>query len=167
MMTFSSAPTTRVAPATRPLRASDSHPSSSDRKTQLTDFFKSPKVLRARFRCMTSFTSPRDFYFDICERHILLRARQHLSSSLHLTHVLSRKVLSLTKPKGKIYKTKSLGHYITYSFIHSFILQQVKLPRVILCLEVIESQLIHVHIYIFVQLILKNTYNLQTDQFNA
>ena len=30
-----------------------------------------------------------------------------------LTHVLSRKVLSLTKPKGKIYKTKSLGLYIT------------------------------------------------------
>ena len=31
-----------------------------------------------------------------------------------LTHVLSQKVLSLTKPKGKIYKTKSLGHYITH-----------------------------------------------------
>ena len=27
--------------------------------------------------------------------------------------MLKRKVLSLTKPKGKIYKTKSLGHYIT------------------------------------------------------
>ena len=27
--------------------------------------------------------------------------------------MLSRKVLGLTKPKGKIYKTKSLGHYIT------------------------------------------------------
>ena len=26
--------------------------------------------------------------------------------------MLSRNVLSLTKPKGKIYKTKSLGHYI-------------------------------------------------------
>ena len=30
-----------------------------------------------------------------------------------LTHALSRKVLSLTELKGKIYKTKSLGHYIT------------------------------------------------------
>ena len=30
-----------------------------------------------------------------------------------LNHVLCRKVFSLTKPKGKIYKTKSLGHYIT------------------------------------------------------
>ena len=28
-------------------------------------------------------------------------------------HLTKRKVLSLTKPKGKIYKTKSLGHYIT------------------------------------------------------
>ena len=37
--------------------------------------------------------------------------------------MLSRKVLSLTKPKGKIYKTKSLGHFITVlaylSWIHS------------------------------------------------
>ena len=40
--------------------------------------------------------------------------RQHLHSSLHLTNSCAkRKVLSLTKPKGRIYKTKSLGHYIT------------------------------------------------------
>ena len=33
---------------------------------------------------------------------------------LHLTNPCAkRKFLSLTKPKGKIYKTKSLGHYIT------------------------------------------------------
>ena len=42
------------------------------------------------------------------------RAREHLRSCLHLTNPCAkRKVLSLTKPKGKIYKTKSLGHYIT------------------------------------------------------
>ena len=41
-------------------------------------------------------------------------ARQHLHSNLHLTNPFTkRKVLSLTKPKGKIYKTKSLSHYIT------------------------------------------------------
>ena len=34
-----------------------------------------------------------------------------------LTHVLSRKVLSLIKPKGKIYKTKSLCHYITMTTV--------------------------------------------------
>ena len=33
---------------------------------------------------------------------------------LHLTNPCAkRKVLTLTEPKGKIYKTKSLGHYIT------------------------------------------------------
>ena len=33
---------------------------------------------------------------------------------LHLTNPCAKQmVLSLTKPKGKIYKTKSLGHYIT------------------------------------------------------
>ena len=34
---------------------------------------------------------------------------------LHLTNPCAkRKVLCLTKPKGKIYETKSLGHYITH-----------------------------------------------------
>ena len=38
---------------------------------------------------------------------------------LHLTNPCAkRKVLSLTKPKGKIYKTKSLSHYITHGQIH-------------------------------------------------
>ena len=41
-------------------------------------------------------------------------ARAHLCSCLHLINPCAkRKVLSLTRPKGKIYKTKSLGHYIT------------------------------------------------------
>ncbi len=40
--------------------------------------------------------------------------REHLRSCLLLTNPCTkRKVLSLTKPKGKIYKTKSPGHYIT------------------------------------------------------
>ena len=50
-----------------------------------------------------------------------LRARVNTCAHVctWLTHALSRKVLSLTKPKGKIYKTKSLGHYITiYVKIH-------------------------------------------------
>ena len=37
---------------------SESQPSSSDAKTQLTDFSQIPKILRARFRCMTSLTHP-------------------------------------------------------------------------------------------------------------
>ena len=40
---------------------------------------------------------------------------------LHLTNLCTElKVLSLTKPKGKIYKTKSLGHYITISISRYF-----------------------------------------------
>ena len=42
------------------------------------------------------------------------RAREHLRSCLHLPNPCTkRKVLSLTKPKSKIYKTKSLCNYIT------------------------------------------------------
>ena len=44
------------------------------------------------------------------------RAREHLRPCLHLSNPCAkRKVLSLTKPKGKIYKAKSLGHYITWA----------------------------------------------------
>ena len=57
---FSVCPKPCVEPATRPRWASESQPSSPGGKTQLTDFFSnSPRqILRARFRCMTSFTSP-------------------------------------------------------------------------------------------------------------
>ena len=35
--------------------------------------------------------------------------------TLHLTNPCAkRKVRSLTKPKGKLYKTKFIGHYITF-----------------------------------------------------
>ena len=68
---------------------------------------------------MTSFTSLVpfsicEFYFDISEWHILLSRAWTPALMLHLTNPCAkRKVLSLTKPKGKIYKTKSLRHYIT------------------------------------------------------
>ena len=55
-----------------------------------------------------------DFYFDISEWHILPARVWTPAFMLHLTNPCAkRKVLSLTKPKDKIYKTKSLGHYIT------------------------------------------------------
>ena len=55
-----------------------------------------------------------DFYFDISEWHILPAHAWTPALMLHLTNPCAkRKVLSLTKPKGKIYKMKSLGHYIT------------------------------------------------------
>ena len=98
--------------------SSENQPSSSNAKTQLTDFSQIPQIFRARFRWMTSFTSPShitlwDFYFDISEWHILPTYAWTPALILHQSNTCAkRKVLSLTKPKGKIYKTKSLGHYI-------------------------------------------------------
>ena len=55
-----------------------------------------------------------DFYFDISEWHILSVHAWTPVLMLHPTNPCAkRKVLSLTKLKGKIYKMKSLHHYIT------------------------------------------------------
>ena len=54
------------------------------------------------------------FYFDISEWHIRSVSAWTPALMLHLTNPCAKqKVLSLTKPKGKIYKTKPLSHYIT------------------------------------------------------
>ena len=70
-----------------------------------------------------------DFYFDICEWHILPARAWTPALMLHLTNPCAKwKVLSLTKPKGMIYKTKSLGHYITesvYIFLYTLSLLQL------------------------------------------
>ena len=56
-----------------------------------------------------------DFYLDISEWHILFACTWKPALMLHLTNPCTkRKVLILTKPKGKIYKMKSLCHYITW-----------------------------------------------------
>ena len=68
---------------------------------------------------MTSFTflvsfPIWEFYFDICEWRILPAHTWTPALMLHLTNPCAKwKVLSLTKPKGKICKTKSLSNYIT------------------------------------------------------
>ena len=90
------------------------------RQNSTNSFFKSSQILRARFRCMKSFTYPWSYFLsgifivtyvnDTSSPH----AHQHLRSSLHLTNPCAkRKVLSLTKPQCRIYKTKSPSHYIT------------------------------------------------------
>ena len=71
-------------------------------------FSKSLRISAHRFRAWRhshplSYFLPGVFYFDICDCHIL-PARALMSAP---TLELSRKVLSLTKPKGKIYKTKN------------------------------------------------------------
>ena len=71
------------------------------------------------FWCVTSLTSPGPisylgFYFDTCEWCVLSVCTWTPTFMLHLTNPCAKQnVLSLTKPKGKIYKMKSLGHYIT------------------------------------------------------
>ena len=52
-----------------------------------------------------------------------LRAREHLRSCLHLTDPCTEpKILILTKPKSKIYKTKSLRNYIAHVGVHIVIM---------------------------------------------
>ena len=77
-------------------------------------FFKSPKssahASGAWLHPHLLVTIPiLDFYFDISEWHILSALMLHLTNPC-----AKRKVLSLTKPKGKIYKTKFLRNYITH-----------------------------------------------------
>ena len=55
------------------------------------------------------------------------RARKHLPLCLHLTNPCAkRKVLILTKRKGKIYKTKSLSNYITLNTYRKYTLTLVR-----------------------------------------
>ena len=64
-----------------------------------------------------------DFYSDISEWHILPVRAWTPALMLHLTNPCTkRKVLILTKPKGKMYKTRSLCHYITnvYTWMHVY-----------------------------------------------
>ena len=123
MLTFPSAPPPRAAPSYKLLvwTSPGRQPSSSEARTQLTAFSQISKILSPCFQCMTSFTPPGrisylGFYFDICEWRILPAHAWTTVLMLHLTNPCTkRKVLSLTKPKGKIYKTKSLGNCITIS----------------------------------------------------
>ena len=98
----------------------ENQPSSSDVKTQLTHFSQIPQNPPRTLPVHDVIYIPRshftiwDFYFDISEWHILPARAWTPALMLHLTNLCTkRKVLSLTKPKSKIYKTKSLGHYIT------------------------------------------------------
>ena len=81
-------------------------------RTQLTDFSQISAHASGAWR--HSHYSIWYFYCDISEWQILSARAWTPALMLHLTNPCAkRKVFSLTKPKGKIYKTKSLGHYIT------------------------------------------------------
>ena len=88
----------------------------SDAGTQLTAFSQISAHASGAWRHPHGLVSIPiwDFYFDISEWHIISARAWTPALMLHLTNPCAkRKVLSLTKPKGKIYKTKSLGNYFT------------------------------------------------------
>ena len=97
--------------------------SRSEAGTQLTDFSQIPKSsTHASSAWRHSYYlvpfSIWDFYFDISEWHILSVCAWTPALMLHLTNPCTkRKVLILTKPKGKIYKTRSLCNYITIEWL--------------------------------------------------
>ena len=89
---------------------------SSEAGTQLTAFYQiSAHAFGAWRHSNTLVPIPIwDFYFDISEWHILSAHAWTPALMLHLTNPFAkRKVLSLTKPEGKIYTTKSFSNYIT------------------------------------------------------
>ena len=145
MLAFPSAHSpTRVAPATWPLawlrRANKSQPPSSEPRTQVTDFLQNPQnpphalPVHDVIHISGHILSLWDFYFDISERYILpARVNNCAQVCTKLTHVLNRKVLRLTKPKGKIYKMKSLGYYITPSDSVNCNTQNAKLFQALRC----------------------------------
>ena len=99
--------------------SSECQPSSSEAGTKLTAFSQIPAHASSAWRHPNTLVSIPiwDFYFDISEWHILSVCAWTPALMLHLTNPCTkRKVLILTKPKGKIYKTKSLRHYITCVF---------------------------------------------------
>ena len=88
----------------------------SDARTQLTTFSQISAHACGAWRHPNTLVpiSLWDFYFDISEWHILSARAWTPAIMLHQTNPCAkRKVLILTKPKGKIYKTKSLCNYIT------------------------------------------------------
>ena len=126
MMTFSSAPL-----HVRPRHKATGLASASKRKstvfsrgrTQLTDFFQIPPNPQRTLLLHDVIHIPKSYLEHLWTTHpphVYVNSCAQVCTKL--THVLSREVLSLTKPKGKIYKTKSLGHYITFnrlSFNHT------------------------------------------------
>ena len=85
--------------------SSESQSSSSEAGTQLTAFSQILAHASGAWRLPNTLVSIPiwDFYFDISEWHILSACAWTPALMLHLTNPCAkRKVLSLTKPKGKI-----------------------------------------------------------------
>ena len=125
MLTFPSVPNhVRHPPKTTGLASMipESQPSSSEAGTQLYWLFSSPQKPPRTLPVHDVIHIPRSHFQSGVSILTSLngtsapRAREHLRSCLHQTNPCAKeKVLSLTKPKVKIYKTKSLCHYITFA----------------------------------------------------
>ena len=102
-------------------RSAQSFLASPRSKSRLTVFFQIPKILSASGHDVFHVPGPIS-YLGFLLWHLWLshlpRVRMNTCAQcVHLTNPCTkRKVLSLTKPKGKIYKTKSLRKYITKQF---------------------------------------------------
>ena len=100
--------------------SSESQLSSSEARTQLTAVSQISALASGAWRQPNTLVPIPlgDVYFDISEWHILSARAWTPALMLHQTNPCAkRKVLSLTKAKSKIYKTNSLGNYITYLHI--------------------------------------------------
>ena len=107
----------------------ESQPSSSEAGTQLTDFSQNTPNPPRTIPVHDVIHIPRSY---LLSGIFILTSLNDISSPrawtpvlmLHLTNPCAKwKVLSLTKPKGKMYKTKSLGHYITLGFRFKLVLR--------------------------------------------
>ena len=94
---------------------SESRLSRSEAGTQLTGFLKSQPTLPVRNVTHTPWSQFLSGIFILTSLNDTSSPRAWTPAlMLHLTNPCAKlKVLSLTKPKGKIYKTKSHGNYIT------------------------------------------------------
>ena len=115
---FSTSPKQRVVPATRPRRALNVNRFLRRQKLD-SDFSQIPKSpAHASGAWRHSHTVVTFSIWDFLFWHLWMTHTPHVRVTpalmLHLINPCGkRKVLSLTKLKDKIYKTKSLGHYIT------------------------------------------------------
>ena len=101
---------------------SESQPSSSQAGTQLTDCSQISAHASGAWRHPNTLVP--NFYLVFLFWHLWmthpLRARVNTCVNVAPNPCAQRKVLGLTKPKSKIYKTKSLRNYITLFRFHSF-----------------------------------------------
>ena len=95
----------RLTQPTRGARNAESRLTSPRSESQLTLFFKSPKS--SALPGMVSFTSPVYFLSGVfIVTSVIVTSTPHAREHLHTTNPCTkRKVLSITKPKSKIYKT--------------------------------------------------------------